>query len=108
MQARAPKLQHFNKGNVGFELLVKETTILSTLGTFEPTVCISTPTRVEFCEIINISTRICKFLLLYVFSSLNLFFIFSASNLTYDIVSKKCLRTFNYLIKAILLEVAIL
>lgn len=60
VQARPPKLPQFNKGNVRFELLIKETTVVSTLGIYEPTALMSIPDRVELCEIINTSTRIRK------------------------------------------------
>lgn len=61
VQARTPKLAHFNNGNVPFELLIKDNTIISVLGKHEPTILLKTePYRTQLSEVLETSKRISK------------------------------------------------
>ena len=61
VQARTPKIKHFNNGNVPYELLIRSNTIVSNLGKYILNVASNAPKRVELSDVLNTSTYIGKF-----------------------------------------------
>jgi len=61
VQARAPKIAHFNGGNVPFELQIQNNTLVSNLGKYEVTSSKNIkPDRVELNDVLNTFKLISK------------------------------------------------
>lgn len=52
-QARRPKNTQFNKGNVHFELLIRNNTVISNLGRYEPNIINIKPKTTTINEVLN-------------------------------------------------------
>jgi len=53
----------FNNGNLGYELLIRNSTVISNLGKYEPSQIIKEAIPIKLCEIFNTSERVCEFYL---------------------------------------------
>ncbi|XP_011858676.1 PREDICTED: uncharacterized protein LOC105556203 isoform X2 [Vollenhovia emeryi] len=55
VQARLPKMTNFNNGNVRFELLIRNNTRISNLGSYQMNLMETTPISVNLSDILNVS-----------------------------------------------------
>lgn len=58
VQARIPKIVNFNNGNVQYELLIRNNTIISNLGKYEQCQVLDKPTPSKISEVLNISVLV--------------------------------------------------
>lgn len=70
VQARIPKIANFNNGNVPYELLIRNNTVISNLGKFKPIqIYEDKPIQIKLSEILNATQRVSMFHYIYIKST---------------------------------------